>query len=146
MSVLGNHLYQCTSWHCCERLHLASVNFSEDSFNAFAHFMMGDYKCTCQHHAECSSVFDQKQHDPYAPPSLFTQFYIKWLFLFPWMKKSPQREMFHWCRRGETKNGRSTKQHQNQWVQNCFEQWDKSLDRCAASNGEYTVGDWSLNM
>ena len=25
VSVLGTHLCQCTSWHCCERLHLASV-------------------------------------------------------------------------------------------------------------------------
>ena len=26
VSVLGNHLYQCTSWHCYERLCLASAN------------------------------------------------------------------------------------------------------------------------
>ena len=31
--VLGTHLYQCTSWHCCEKLHSASVNFFENSFN-----------------------------------------------------------------------------------------------------------------
>ena len=42
VTVLGTHLYQCTSWCCCERLHLASVNFFEDSFNVFAHFVMGD--------------------------------------------------------------------------------------------------------
>ena len=34
-------LYQCTSWHCCERLRSASVNIFEDSFNMFAHFVMG---------------------------------------------------------------------------------------------------------
>ena len=27
VSVLGTHLCQCTSWHCCERLRLASVEF-----------------------------------------------------------------------------------------------------------------------
>ena len=42
VSVLGAHLYRRTSWHCCERLHSASVNFFEDSFNAFAYFLMGD--------------------------------------------------------------------------------------------------------
>ena len=40
--ILGAHLYQCTSWHHCERLHLAFMNSLEDSFNAFFHFMMGD--------------------------------------------------------------------------------------------------------
>ena len=32
-------------------------------------------------------------------------------------EKSPQRETFCICGRGETKNGRSTKRHQNRWVQ-----------------------------
>ena len=27
LSDLGTHLYQCTSWCCCERLRLPSVNF-----------------------------------------------------------------------------------------------------------------------
>ena len=44
MSILETHLYQCTGWHCCERLGTASVNFYvfRNSFNVFAHFMMGD--------------------------------------------------------------------------------------------------------
>ena len=29
---------------------------------------------------------------------------------------------------------------------NCFEQWNKDLDKCISSNGEYFEGDWSLNM
>ena len=47
LNVLGIHLDQCTSWHCCERLHSAAVNFFfflEDSFNACAHFMRGDLR------------------------------------------------------------------------------------------------------
>ena len=44
VSVLRTHLYQWTSWHCRERLCLASVNFSLKSFNAFAHFVMGDLR------------------------------------------------------------------------------------------------------
>ena len=45
------------------------------------------YNCTCLHRAECSAVYDQKRHDPYAPPSLFSGYHPKWLFLFPWMRK-----------------------------------------------------------
>ena len=43
-NYLGTHLYQCTSCCCCERLHSVWVNFFEDSFNAFAHFTMGDLR------------------------------------------------------------------------------------------------------
>ena len=47
------------------------------------------YECTRPHHAECSAVFDQNQHGPHVPPSLFTQSHPEWLFfpLFPWMQK-----------------------------------------------------------
>ena len=31
VSVLGTHLYQCSTWCYCESLHSASVNFFEDS-------------------------------------------------------------------------------------------------------------------
>ena len=30
--------------------------------------------------------------------------------------------------------------------QNCSEQWEKCLNGCIASNGEYFEGNWSLNM
>ena len=72
-------------------------------------------------------VFDQKCHDFHAPPSLFTQSRLEWLFFcFP-NEKSPQREMFCQCGRGETKNSRSIKIDK---FKNCFEQWRKCLDRC----------------
>ena len=77
-------------------------------------------ECTCPHCAECSAIFDQKQHDPHNPPSLFTWSHPKQLFLVSLGKKSPQRETFCWCGRGETINSRSTKRHQNQRVQNLF--------------------------
>ena len=35
MSILGTHLYQCTNWHCCERLRSASVNFFKDFIYLF---------------------------------------------------------------------------------------------------------------
>ena len=77
---------------------------------------------TCPHHAECSVVFDPKWQDPCGPPSLFTWSGPEWHFFVSLDEKIRQREPFCWCGRGETKNGRSTKRHQNWWVQNCFEQ------------------------
>ena len=35
VSVLRTHLYQCASWHCCERLHLASVIFLKKQMGTF---------------------------------------------------------------------------------------------------------------
>ena len=29
---------------------------------------------------------------------------------------------------------------------NCFDQWEKCLDRCIASNGEHFEADWGLIM
>ena len=75
------------------------------------------YEHTCPHCTECSAVFEQNQHDPvphppYSPslaPSNFCLFVC-----VPWWE-SPQGEVFCQCGRGETKNGRITKRHQN-WL------------------------------
>ena len=48
---------------------------------------------------ECSAVFDQKWHDPRPHPP-----YSPWVTFFGFLsEKSPQREMFCWRGRGETK-------------------------------------------
>ena len=65
------------------------------------------YERTCPYCAECSAVFDQKWHNPQAPPSLFTRSLPEWLFV-SLDEESPQREMFCLCKRGKTKNGRNT--------------------------------------
>ena len=105
----------------------AVFSFSEfffKNFNAFAHFMMGDSQAYLQHHAECSAIFDPKQHDPPAPPSLLTWPHLTlsnfFSFCFPRWEKCPQRETCYQCGRAETKNGRSTKQRQNR-VQKLFQ-------------------------
>ena len=139
MSVLGTHLYQCTSWRCCERLHSVSVNFFWRLFNAFAHFIMGEH--TSPHSAKCSAVFEQKRHDPYAPSSLFTQSHPKGLCFPGWRKAS--KETFCWWGRGRTKNSRSTKRRRNQPFQKLFWAVKKHLDWCTASSGEYfEVTEW----
>ena len=52
--------------------------------------MMSDFKCTCPERAECSAVFQQKQNDPCAPPSLFIPSFL----LFPCMKTVLKRKYF----------------------------------------------------
>ena len=103
---------------CCERLCSASVNFFEDSFNAFAHFIMGDL---LEHLPTLDwAVFGPKWHDPCAPPSLFTRSHPRaTFFCFPeWKKSSNVNVLLIWKR--ENKNGRSTKRYQNWWVQKLF--------------------------
>ena len=81
------------------------------------------YQCTCPHCTDCSAIFDQKYHDPHIPPSLFTGSHPRWLlFGYPGWKKFSKGNTLPW-RRDERKNGRITKRDQNQWVQNCSEQW-----------------------
>ena len=71
---------------------------------------------------------------PHAPRSLFTRLCPGQLFLFLWMKKSSKGNIF-WIWNDETKNGRSTKRHQNQQDQKLFGAVDKNVS--IASNGEY---------
>ena len=116
VSALGNCLYQCTSWSY-KRLLLASVNFFEDSFNMFAHFMMGYLRVHLPISCCVQQFWAKNWHNPHPPPSLFTQSRPKQLCLcFP-NEKSPQRVTCCWCGRDETKkNGRSTKRHQNRQI------------------------------
>ena len=135
-----NPSVQSTSWRCCERLHSASVNcFWRLSMCVCIH--NGWFTNTPAHTVVSVQQFLTKTTRPLCIQSHPQQFF----FVFP-DEKSPWRETFCRWGRGETKNVRSTKRHQNWWVQNWFEQWKKSLDRCITSNGEYFEGDWSLNV
>ena len=126
VSVLGTHLYQCTSWCCCERLHLASVNFFEDSFSVFAHFIMTDLRAhLTTPHWVFNSFWLQTAWPlyPTLPIHLILPQMSFCLFVyFPGWKTSshPQRETFCWCGKCETKNSRSSKRHQNQQAQKRF--------------------------
>ena len=74
----------------------ASLNFFEDSFNVFAHFMKGDLPADMPTpRYKCSAVFDQKWHNPHAPPSMFIRSRPRdFVFLFPQMKKVLKRKLF----------------------------------------------------
>ena len=131
------HLHQCTSQHCCERMCSASVNFFLKTLSMclpIEWWVISE--CTCPHYVDCSAVFDQKPHDPSAPPSLFTWSSPEWRFFVSLDKKSPQREMFWHCGRGETKAIEALKGIKINKFKNCLEQWKKCLNRCTASNGE----------
>ena len=130
MSVLGTHLYWCTSWWCCERLDSVSVNFLEDSFDTLPHFVMGDLQAHLSTPRWAFSSSWPKMAWPLCPP---IPIHPK---SYPKMKKSPQREIFCWWGRGETKTSRS-KRYQNQRVQKVLWAVAKSLNRCTAWRGEY---------
>ena len=91
-------------------------------------------KCTCPHWAECSAVFEQKQHDLRAPPSLFTWPCPEQHFCFPHEKKSSKRSILLMWKRWN-RNSRSTKRRQNWQVQNLFGSEEKCLNGCITSNG-----------
>ena len=139
LRFLGTHLYHCTSWCCCERLCLASVNFFEDSFNAFFHVMMGDLRAHLPTLRWVFASFWQKNcttpvpHLPYSPVLLQSDFFFVSLD-----EKSPQRKTFCLCGRAETKKMAETlKGIKINDFKNFFEQWKKCLDRYIASNGEH---------
>ena len=112
------------------------------TFNMFAHFMTGDLWIHLPTPHWLLSSFWQKQHDlmphpPHSPdltPSNFS-------FVSP-DEKSPQRETFCPCGRGETKKkGRSTKRIKIDYFKNFW-----VVEKHLAANGKYVEGDWSLNM
>ena len=106
------------------------------------------YKRNCPQRAECSALFDQKQHDPMPLAPYSSNLALSDFFSPPGWKNS-QREMFCWCRRAETnkqKKAEALKGINIDEFKNCFDQWEKLLDGCISSNGEDVEGDWSLNM
>ena len=71
-------------------------------------WVIHNYMCR----AECSAVLYQKWHDSHAPPPYSTQS-CPWAAFVSLGEKSSQREMYCQCGRGEIKNGRSTKRHED---------------------------------
>ena len=115
VGILGTHLYQCTSWCCCERLPLDSVNFFW-RLNAFAHYMMGDLWMHLPTPHWVFSNFWPKNARPLVshPITLSCPWAIFYLFASLDEKIFLKRNVC-WCGRGNRKkNGISIKRHQNQ--------------------------------
>ena len=91
-------------------------------------------ECTCPYCAECSAVFDPNQHDPYAPPSLFTWSHPECIFLFTlWRKFSKGNVLPMWKKwNKKQKTAEALNGIKIDELKNCFEQWKKCLDRCIA--------------
>ena len=102
------------------------------------------YEQTCPHRAERLAIFDQKWHDPHAPPSHFTHSpdpALSKFFLFPWMKKAFKGKHFAHVEEEKQKIAEALRGININEFKNGFDQWKKYLDRCFASNGECFGGD-----
>ena len=146
MSVLGTHLYQHTSWCCCERVHSASVIFFGRIFQCICPFHDGWFMSAPAHATLSGQQFLTKTgmtpmpRPPYSPSLALSNGFL----LFPRWKKSSKGNILlmwkKWYKMSEALKDIKIK------FKNCFEQWKKHLDRCITSNGEYFEGDWCLNM
>ena len=148
VSVLGTRLYQYASWHFCERLCSASEFFFKNSFSIFVHFVMGDLQAHLPtQHWLVSSFWPKKgmtpiPHPPYSPDLTSGDYF----FLCPRWKKSSKGNILPMRKRWNKKKAEALKGTQIDEFKNCFEQWEKGLSKCIASNGECFEGDWSLNI
>ena len=130
VSVLGTHLYQCTSWRCCERLHSASVNFFWRSCQCVCPFHEGWFTSAPAHTSLSAQQFWPKTAWPPCP-TLPVHMFSPWVtfFCLSRRKKSTMGNILlmwkSWNK--QTKNGRHPKSHQNQQIQNLFWEWKKIL-------------------
>ena len=142
VSVVGTHLYQCSSWRCCATLHLVSASFDEDSFKMFAHFMMGDLGAHLPILCWVFSFWAKKAWPPC--PTLPIHLIFLWMtfLLFPWMKDVLKRKYLP-MGRDEIKYGRNTIRHQNWQDRKLLSSGKRKIpfNRCIVSNGEYFEGD-----
>ena len=125
VNVLGTYLYQCTSWRCCERLCVASVNtaFLKILSTHLPIFQWVIYEHTCPHHSLVSAVFDQKQHDPQCPTlPIHPISHPANFFCFKGWEKSSKGNILpmwkKWNKTPEALQGIKIDKFKN-----CFEQW-----------------------
>ena len=142
VSVLGTLLCQCTSWRCCERLDLASVNCFEDSFTAFAPFMMGDLRAHPTTLPCVQQFLTQNGVTPVPhPPDSLSLAQSDFIFVSP-MKKALKGQ--HFADVEEVK-GQEKAEALGGFKINDFKtvlsRGKRCLNRCVASNGEHFEGD-----
>ena len=75
-------------------------------------------------------------HPPYSPDLAPCDF-----FLFPTMKKTLKGKRFANVEKVKTASQEALNNIKLQQFQRCFTQWEKRLDKCTASNGEYFEGN-----
>ena len=123
VSVLETHLYECTSWCCCERLRSTSVIFF--FWRLFQHvcpFHHGWFASAPAHTTLSVLKFLTKNsmasipHPPSSPR--VTSVYSP--STTPRHEKVLKWKHFAHVEEVKQKNGKNTKRHQNQWVQKQF--------------------------
>ena len=117
VGVLGSHLYQCTSWHCCERLHSDSVDFFKRVFQRICPFHDGWFTSTpayttlgVQQFLAHAKQQDQHASLPYSYNLTLSDFFV------PPMKKVLKMRCFADVEKVKWENGSSTRRHQNWYV------------------------------
>ena len=85
----------------------------------FAHFGWVIYENTCPQWSERSAVFDQKWHDPHAPPSLFTRSCLSNSFVSQ-MKKLLKGKHFANLEKVKQKTAEALKGIKIDEFKNCF--------------------------
>ena len=99
-----NPSVSCTTWRCCERLHLASLNFFLKSLSVCLPISWWViYKHTCLHCAECSAYsllpYSQKGQTPMPHPPCSSDLTLSYFFCFPrWKKSSKENVLLMWKR------------------------------------------------
>ena len=137
MNVLGTHLYQYTSWHWCDRLLSASVNYFFKHFQCICPFHNGRFTSTPVHTMLSVQQFlTKKRHYPHAPYPHSPDLAQVIFFLFPQTKKVFRGKCFADGVEVKQKMAEALKGIKINEFKNCFEQW-KSLNRCIASNRGY---------
>ena len=88
--------------------------------------------------AECSAIFDQKQHDPCDPPSLFTESrpQVTFFVYFPGVKKVLKGKHFPDVEEVKQTMANALKGIKIDEFKNCFQQWKIHLGYIT-SDGEY---------
>ena len=122
VSVLETHMCQRTSSRC-ERLRSDTGNFFED-FQHVHPFHDGWFMSASAHTSSVFSSFWPKTAWPLWPrphPSHHSLDLTQaTFFCFPKWKKSSKGNVWPMWKRWKQKKGRSTKRHQNRWVQKLF--------------------------
>ena len=93
------------------------------------------------HSFVCDPVFGLSGMDRHSPPPYSPDLALCGFFLFPTMKKTWKGKRFPTVEEMKTAPQEALNNIKLQQFQICFTQWEKRLDKCIASNGEYFEGD-----
>ena len=139
VSVLGTHLYQCTSQRCCGRLCSAQWTFFWRFLQHLCPFYDGWFTSTPANTTLSVQQFLTKKGNYPLWPTLPTHLTSPRtsFFLFPQMKKVLKGKRFADVKVVTQKTAETLKGIKIDKFKNRFEQWKKHLDKCIASNGKY---------